>query len=108
MNILKTIDIPFLGEKEQGKVRDIYKKNNLRILITTDRISAFDRVLGFIPRKGQVLNQLSQFWFEKTKDIVSNHMIDVPDPNVTIAKECRAMPIEIVVRGYISGVTTTS
>jgi phosphoribosylaminoimidazole-succinocarboxamide synthase len=108
MNVLKTIDIPFLGDKEQGKVRDIYKKGQLRILITTDRISAFDKVLGFIPHKGQVLNQLSQFWFEKTKDIVPNHMIAIPDPNVVVAKECQAIPIEIVVRGYISGVTTTS
>lgn len=108
MSVLKTINTPFLGKKEQGKVRDIYKKEGKRILITTDRISAFDRVLGYIPHKGQVLNQLSRFWFEKTADIIPNHMIAVPDPNVMIAKECQAYPVEIVVRGYISGVTTTS
>ena len=108
MKVLKTINLSFLGKKQQGKVRDIYKKNNKLILITTDRISAFDRVLGFIPHKGQVLNLLSQFWFEKTNGIVENHMISVPDPNVLIAKKCQALPIEIVVRGYISGVTKTS
>ena len=106
--VLKTVDLSFLGKKTQGKVRDIYHNNADKILITTDRISAFDRVLGFIPHKGQVLNQLSQFWFEKTKDIIPNHLIDVPDPNVTIAKNCQSIAIEAVVRGYISGVTTTS
>ena len=75
MKVLKTINIPFLGKKVQGKVRDIYKKDKQRILITTDRISAFDRVLGQIPLKGQVLNQLSKFWFQQTSDIVDNHMI---------------------------------
>ena len=106
--VLKTVDLPFLGKKEQGKVRDIYTKDGEKILITTDRISAFDRVLGFIPCKGQILNQLSQFWFEKTKSCIPNHMISVPDPNVMIGKLCRPIPIEIVVRGYITGVTKTS
>ena len=108
MKVLKTITLQNFGKKEQGKVRDIYKKDGQLILITTDRISAFDRVLGCIPHKGKVLNLLSQFWFEKTKDIVDNHMVAVPDPNVMIAKECQALPIEIIVRGYISGVTKTS
>ena len=108
MKVLKTINLSFLGKKKQGKVRDIYKKDKLRILITTDRISAFDKVLGYIPHKGQVLNQLSRFWFDNSKDIVSNHMIDIPDPNVVVAKECQAIPIEVIVRGYISGVTKTS
>ena len=108
MKVLKTITLQNFGKKEQGKVRDIYQKDGQLILITTDRISAFDRVLGCIPHKGQVLNLLSQFWFEKTKDIVDNHMVAVPDPNVMIAKECQALPIEIIVRGYISGVTKTS
>lgn len=106
--VLKTVDIPFLGKKEQGKVRDIYTKNCEKILITTDRISAFDKVLGFIPCKGQVLNKLSKFWFEKTADLVDNHMISVPDPNVMIGKLCQPIPIEVVIRGYISGVTKTS
>lgn len=106
--ILKSIDVPFLGKKYQGKVRDYFKKKDRRILITTDRISAFDRVLGYIPYKGQVLNQLSAFWFENTSDIVGNHLIDIPHANVTIAKDAKPYPIEMVVRGYITGVTSTS
>ncbi len=106
--LLKTVDIPFLGTKHQGKVRDYYKINKERILVTTDRISAFDRVLGYIPYKGQVLNQLSNFWFKKTADIVDNHLINVPHPNVAIVKDARPYPLEMVVRGYITGVTTTS
>lgn len=108
MAVLKTIKLTGFGKKYQGKVRDYYQLNGKRILITTDRISAFDRVLGFIPHKGQVLNQLSAFWFKKTADIVSNHLISVPDPNVMLVKNCQPYPIEMVVRGYISGVTTTS
>src|SRR5687768_1490143 len=105
---LKTVSIPSLGKKHQGKVRDIYILGEKRVFITTDRQSAFDKVLGFIPFKGQVLTSLSAFWFEKTKDIVSNHLISVPDPNVLLVKECRLIPIEMVVRGYITGVTDTS
>jgi len=74
----------------------------------TDRISAFDCVLGTIPFKGQVLNQMAAFWFEKTADIAPNHVIDVPDPNVMVVRECEQLPIEFVVRGYITGVTKTS
>lgn len=92
----------------QGKVRDIYKIGNNRLLITTDRISAFDRVLGFIPYKGQVLNQLSQFWFDKSRKIVTNHLIKVLSPNVMLVKEAEPIPVEMVVRGFISGVTSTS
>lgn len=106
--VLKSINLPISNKKYQGKVRDYYRLKEKRILITTDRISAFDRVLGFIPYKGQVLNQLSQFWFEKTVDIVENHLIDVPHPNVSIARETRPYPVEMVVRGYITGVTSTS
>lgn len=105
---LKTINIPKLGKKYQGKVRDFYILDNERIIITTDRLSAFDRVLGCFPFKGQALNQLSQFWFEKTRDIIQNHMISVPDPNVMVVKNCQLIPIEMVVRGYITGVTDTS
>ena len=97
-----------IGKKYEGKVRDNYILNGKRIIIATDRISAFDRVLCTIPFKGQVLNQTSAFWFEKTKNIVKNHVIDVPDPNVMIANECKLIPLEMVVRGYITGVTTTS
>lgn len=106
--VLETIDIPELGKKMQGKVRDIYFKDNRRILITTDRQSAFDVILGNIPYKGTVLNLLSQFWFQKTKHIIPNHMIEVPDPNVMITHNCESIPVEMVVRGYISGVTKTS
>lgn len=105
---LDTTDFPALGEKYEGKVRDVYLQPGRRILITTDRVSAFDRVLGLIPYKGQVLNQLSLWWFEQTKDIVANHLISSPDPNVVIAHEARPLPVEVVVRGYITGVTTTS
>ncbi len=105
---LKTIDVPELGQKTQGKVRDIYFKGDTRIMITTDRQSAFDVILGQIPYKGAVLNQLSQFWFEKTKSIVDNHMISVPDPNVMVSKDCKGIPVEMIVRGYMTGVTDTS
>ena len=96
------------GKKYEGKVRDNYTFDGKRIIITTDRISAFDRVLCTIPFKGQVLNQTAAFWFEKTKNIIENHVISVPDPNVMLAKECRPLPVEMVARGYITGVTTTS
>ena len=108
MNVLKTIDLDGFGKKHSGKVRDWYIVDNKRVLITTDRISAFDRILGHIPNKGQVLNQLSAFWFDKTNDIIDNHMIETPDPNVMIGKNATPLPVEVVVRGYISGVTNTS
>lgn len=107
-NILRTVNLPNYGKKHQGKVRDYYIVDGKRILITTDRISAFDRVLGHIPYKGQVLNKLSQFWFEQTADIIENHMLSVPHPNVMIVKNATLIPIEMVVRGYITGVTLTS
>ncbi|MCH8003620.1 MAG: phosphoribosylaminoimidazolesuccinocarboxamide synthase [Nanoarchaeota archaeon] len=97
-----------IGKKYEGKVRDNYLLGDKRLIITTDRISAFDRVLCTIPFKGQVLNQTSAFWFEKTKEIVKNHVIEVPDPNVMVVNECKLIPAEMVVRGYITGVTTTS
>ena len=97
-----------LGRKYEGKVRDNYTLDGKRVIVTTDRISAFDRVLCSIPFKGQVLNQTSAFWFEKTKNIAKNHMINVSDPNVMIVKECKPYAVEMVVRGYITGVTTTS
>lgn len=106
--LFKSIDIPGLGKKTQGKVRDMYFKDDTRILLSTDRQSAFDVILGHIPFKGAVLTELSKFWFEKTKDIVPNHMISVPDPNILIAQNCEGIPVEMIVRGYISGVTKTS
>jgi len=107
-NVLKTIDIPELGKKHQGKVRDFYINDNKRITITTDRQSAFDVILGHIPFKGSVLNQLAAFWFQKTKHIVPNHMISVPDPNVLISKQCKNISVEIVIRNYLTGVGKTS
>jgi phosphoribosylaminoimidazole-succinocarboxamide synthase len=97
-----------LGQREVGKVRDGYKQSGRRILITTDRISAFDCVLGTIPFKGQVLNQLAAFWFEQTRKVTPNHVLDVPDPNVMVVAECEQLPVEMIVRGYITGVTKTS
>lgn len=91
-----------------GKVRDTYLYEDKRILITTDRQSAFDRILAAIPFKGQVLNQVSAFWFEQTKDIIQNHIIAIPDPNVSVVKSCKTLPVEIIVRGYITGVTDTA
>jgi len=107
-NCLSGTDFPDLGKKYEGKVRDNYTKDGKRFIIVTDRLSAFDKVICTIPFKGQVLNQMAKFWFENTKDIVGNHMLETPDPNVLIGRECKPLPIEMVVRGYITGVTTTS
>jgi len=102
-------DLPGLGPRRQGKVRDYYSlEGGRRLLITTDRLSAFDRVLGLVPYKGQVLNQLSAFWFARTQDVVPNHLLSLPDPNAAVVRECQALPVEVVVRGYITGVTSTS
>jgi len=102
----KTLDetnFPSLGKFYKGKVRDNYIKDNIRIIIATDRLSAFDRVITTIPFKGQMLNQVSAFWFEKTKDLVKNHIIDIPDPNIAVVHQCEMIPIEIIVRGYLTG-----
>ncbi|MBU2632680.1 phosphoribosylaminoimidazolesuccinocarboxamide synthase [Patescibacteria group bacterium] len=108
-NVVKTVNLPKkFGKKLQGKVRDVYIVENQRIIITTDRQSAFDKILGHIPFKGQVLTGLSEFWFSKTKNIVENHLISVPDPNTMAVKECKLIPVEMVVRGYLTGVTSTS
>ena len=105
---LDRTDFAALGAKYEGKVRDCYIQGGRRTIVVTDRISAFDRVLGTIPFKGQVLNQIAAFWFEKTGAIAPNHVIAVPDPNVMIGRECGLVPIEFVVRGYLTGVTNTS
>ena len=102
------VDLPALGTRERGKVRDCFVLDGKRVLVTTDRLSAFDRILTAVPYKGQVLNQLSAFWFARTEDLVANHVIDLPDPNVTVAYECEPFEVEVVVRGYISGVTQTA
>ena len=105
--ILET-DLPGLGRLERGKVRDSYVREGKRYLVATDRISAFDVVLGAIPFKGQVLNKMAAYWFEATADIAPNHVISVPDPNVTEAVQCKPFPVEMVVRGYLTGSSSTS
>ncbi len=97
-----------IGEKYEGKVRDVYKKGGKMAIIATDRVSAFDKVLGTIPFRGQVLTQMAQFWFDQTKDIMSNHVLQVPAPNVMIVAECEPVMVEFVVRGYITGNSSTS
>jgi phosphoribosylaminoimidazole-succinocarboxamide synthase len=100
--------LPLEG-KYEGKVRDSYRLDEgRRLLVTTDRVSAFDRVLGAVPFKGQVLNQLSAWWFGRLAEVVPHHMISVPDPNVMIAHEAAPLPVEVVVRGYLTGSTSTS
>ena len=94
--------------KKIGKVRDQYDLGDKIALVTTDRQSAFDRVLAAIPFKGQVLNLTSAWWFEQTQHIIPNQVLDIPDPNITLAKKCTVFPIEFVVRGYITGSTSTS
>jgi phosphoribosylaminoimidazole-succinocarboxamide synthase len=110
--IRRCVPLSFAGLEQprpdlRGKVRDMYLRPGKRILVTSDRLSAFDRVLGLVPFKGQVLNQLSAFWFGQIS-AVGNHVLAVPDPNVTVAVECRALPVEVIVRGYITGVTSTA
>ena len=106
--VLKETNFTFLGPKKTGKVRDIYEQPDRLILVTTDRHSSFDRIIAHIPHKGQVLNQISAWWFEKTKDIVPNHVLAIPDPNATVGKKMKMVPIEGVVRGYLTGVTDTA
>ncbi len=108
MDILKETNFDFLGTKKTGKVRDIYIQPERLILVTTDRHSSFDRIIAHIPWKGQVLNQISAWWFEQTKDIVPNQMMAMPDPNVTVAKKMKMVPVEAVMRGYLTGVTDTA
>ena len=106
-NTLTETDLKALV-KRTGKVRDQYEFDNQIVLLTTDRQSAFDRVLASIPFKGQVLNLTSAWWFEQTKHIIDNQVLEIPDPNITLAKKCTVFPIEFVVRGFITGSTSTS
>lgn len=102
------IDLP-LPDRRDGKVRSSWAcGDGRRLLVTTDRLSAFDRVLAGVPFKGQVLNQLSAWWFEQTADVITNHLVSVPDPNAVLVRAARPLPVEVVVRGYITGVTDTS
>jgi phosphoribosylaminoimidazole-succinocarboxamide synthase len=98
-----------LAAKYPGKVRDTYDLGDGRLLlITTDRQSGFDRMLGAIPFKGQVLNRTSMYWFEQTRGIIGNHVLSSPHANALIARKCTVLPIEFVVRGYLTGSTDTS
>src|SRR5215208_1076001 len=98
-----------LPNKTSGKVRDGYDlPDGKRLILTTDRLSAFDRILAAVPYKGQVLNQLSAWWFEQTQDIIPNHIVSLPDPNAAVVHLAEPFPVEVIVRGYITGVTSTA
>lgn len=107
---LEKTDFPLLGEKYEGKVRDVYKqaKTNRTFLIATDRQSAFDINWCSIPLKGQVLNQISAWWFAQIADIMPTQVIDTPDPNVTVVKELDMLKVEIVIRSYLTGSSKTA
>jgi len=108
-NILSDATIPELPNHYRGKVRDNYDlPDGRRIIIATDRLSAFDRIITAIPFKGQVLTQIARFWFDATPEICPNHVIEYPDPNVLICRRLAIMPVEIVVRDYLTGTTATS
>eukprot|EP00519_Triparma_laevis_P004836 CAMPEP_0182503410 /NCGR_PEP_ID=MMETSP1321-20130603/15256_1 /TAXON_ID=91990 /ORGANISM="Bolidomonas sp., Strain RCC1657" /LENGTH=302 /DNA_ID=CAMNT_0024708571 /DNA_START=44 /DNA_END=949 /DNA_ORIENTATION=+ len=103
-----TGDSILLPSRIRGKVRDQYPLPTSLLLLTTDRQSGFDRALASVPFKGSVLNQISNFWFQKTSHIIPNHVINLPHPNITVAKKCAPFPIEMVVRSYMTGSTSTS
>jgi phosphoribosylaminoimidazole-succinocarboxamide synthase len=105
---LARTDLAALGRRIEGKVRDSYVQGDRRTIVVSDRVSCFDRVVGTLPFKGQVLNQVAAFWFEKTRAIAPNHLLAVPDPVVSVVRECRLLPVEFVVRGFLTGVTSTS
>ncbi len=100
---LRGTDFEELGERYVGKVRDVYAQDDRLIIVTTDRVSAFDHVLGTIPFKGEILNRMAVDAFRATEDIAKNHLIAVPDPNVVVAKKLKAYPVEMIVRQYITG-----
>ncbi len=105
---MSTVELDLEG-RTSGKVREAWPlPDGRRLLVTTDRLSAFDRIIGTVPNKGQVLNQLAAWWFAKTSDIVANHVIEVPDPNALIAVDADPLPVEVVVRGRLTGSTSTS
>jgi phosphoribosylaminoimidazole-succinocarboxamide synthase len=100
---LREAEFPSLGTLYRGKVRDNYSRGDRIVMITTDRLSAFDRVLTTVPFKGELLNRLTVFWFEKTKEIAPNHILDVPDPSVLVVRRLQPLAVEMVVRGYLTG-----
>ncbi|MEI6558636.1 MAG: phosphoribosylaminoimidazolesuccinocarboxamide synthase [Rhodospirillaceae bacterium] len=106
---LTEVDLPELPNHYRGKVRDNYSlPDGRRVLVATDRQSAFDRVLAAVPFKGQVLTQIARYWFERTADICPNHVLSYPDPNVLVARDLTMLPVEMVVRDYLTGSTDTS
>ena len=105
---LERTDLSELGTLEEGKVRDNYLAGERRFIVVTDRVSCFDVVVGTLPFKGQVLNQCAAFWLEHTASIAPNHLLELPDPNVSVVRECRTLPVEFVYRGYLTGSTSTS
>jgi len=108
-SILSHGTIPELPNHYRGKVRDNYDlEDGRRVIIATDRLSAFDRIITAIPFKGQVLTQIARFWFDATNDICPNHVLDYPDPNVLVCRRLAILPVEIVVRDYLTGTTETS
>ncbi|WP_374445709.1 phosphoribosylaminoimidazolesuccinocarboxamide synthase [Stella sp.] len=107
--VLADATIPELPNHYRGKVRDNYDlPDGRRILVATDRLSAFDRILAVIPFKGEVLTQTARFWFEATADICPNHVLEYPDPNVVVGRRLDILPVEVVVRDYLAGTTGTS
>ncbi|MEM7275446.1 MAG: phosphoribosylaminoimidazolesuccinocarboxamide synthase, partial [Actinomycetota bacterium] len=105
---LATLELPLPG-RHSGKVREAWPlSEGRRLLVTTDRLSAFDHIIGTVDHKGQVLNQLAAWWFDQTSDIVANHVVDVPDPNALIAVDAAPLPVEVVVRARLTGSTSTA
>ena len=100
---LRDADFPGLGTLYRGKVRDNFTRGDHIIMVTSDRLSAFDKVLTTVPFKGELLNRLTVFWFEKTRDVARSHLLDVPDPSVLVVKKLRPLPVECVVRGHLTG-----
>ncbi len=100
---IESTSFSWIGPRYAGKVRDCYSRGDVTVLIATDRLSAFDRVLTTVPRKGEVLTQMASFWFELCKGVVPNHCIAYPDPNVMVVQTVDILPVEVVVRGYLAG-----
>lgn len=100
---LESTNFSWLGTRHEGKVRDSYVRDGLRVLVATDRLSAFDRIVASVPLKGQVLTQLAQYWFGRVAHIVDHHVVAAPDPAVVIGREVSIIPIEVVVRGFLAG-----
>ena len=105
---LERTDFDGLGRRAEYKVRDCYVQPERRVIVVTDRVSAFDVIVGTLPFKGQVLNELAAFWFEKTADLAPNHLIALPDPCVSVVRELAVLPVEFVYRAYLTGSSSTS